>query len=145
MLVLSLFGCGKSRPVENIVSFDFGYSTGNYMNASVCCTLKLENGVYTATLKRSGVAEKDADVFTVGDSFVNELTEIINRYSVGRWDGFSKSDRRVLDGNSFHLYLRTEDDRSVSAHGYMKWPKNYSSVKGEILSLFDSLCAEEQK
>ena len=56
---------------------------------------------------------------------------------ISSWNGFSKSDHNVLDGNSFSLYLRMKDDNTVEASGYMRWPKNYEEVKGELISLFD--------
>ena len=50
-----------------------------------------------------------------------------------------KYDKDVLDGSSFNLYVKTDNDLSVEASGYMKWPKNYREVRGELESFFKSL------
>ena len=87
--------------------------------------------------KDEGITEEEAPVYEVDNEDVKRLESILNKYNVGSWNGFSKSDHNVLDGNSFSLYLRTEDDDTVEASGYMKWPKNYEEVKEEIISFFD--------
>ena len=54
-------------------------------------------------------------------------------------NGFNKSDRYVLDGNSFSLSISMNNDEYVSASGYMKWPKNYKEVKEELITFFSTI------
>ena len=139
ILLMSLIGCAKNIEIRDIMSFRFSYSTGYMMNASVAYTLELKDGVYTATVKPNLVPEEEASVFTVDKAFADELEEFLRSEKVSRWNGFNKSDDRVLDGNSFGLSIVTNDREIISAHGYMKYPKNYSAVRSGIESIFGKL------
>ena len=68
--------------------------------------------------------------------FANEVINILNKYNVTSWDGFNKSDRNVLDGDSFSFSLRYDEDKEVDAHGYMRYPNNYRDVKQELIDIF---------
>lgn len=131
----------KSRAFawEDINFFEFEYSTGNMMNASVLFRLRLNEGVYTAQYKKNGVPDDKAESFVVDSEFVNKLTALLKLYRLDKWDGFKKSDKRVLDGYHFHAYIHNTKNQRISASGYMKWPKNYSAVKKALTELYTSL------
>ena len=143
MVALLLGGCGK-KPIESIRSFDFGYGTGNMMNASVRFEVRYDRkeGTYTAVVKGSGVAEEDADVYPIDESFLNELIVFLNENEIQKWDGFQKSDKHVMDGNGFHLSIWTHEGDTISASGYEKYPKNYNDVKNGIITIFAKLNKE---
>ncbi len=141
MSVLLLSGCGGA-PAKDLKTFHFSFSTGNAMNASVSYDLKYEDGVYTASVKPSGVPEEEASVRTVDEAFVQELEKFLQEYHTERWNGFHKSNKHVLDGNSFSFFYRTKDGKGCEASGYMKWPKNYSEVKNGIGSISGKLLQE---
>ena len=50
-----------------------------------------------------------------------------------------------LDGDSFSFSLYTEDGKSISASGYMSWPKNYGEVEKELTNIFDALYPYKDK
>ena len=134
-----LSGCAKNIEIRDIISFRYSYSTGYMMDASVAYTLELKDGVYTASIKPNLVPEEEASVFTVDKAFAEELEEFLRSEKVSKWNGFNKSDNRVLDGNSFGLSIVTSGREIISAHGYMKYPKNYSAVRSGIESIFGKL------
>ena len=138
-MLMSLFGCAKNTEIRDIVSFSFSYSTGYMMDASVSYRLELKDGVYTAVVKPNLVPEEEASVCTVDKAFVRELEEFLRSENVSKWNGFNKSDDRVLDGNSFGLSIVTGSKEIISAHGYMKYPKNYSAVRSGIERIFGNL------
>ena len=61
----------------------------------------------------------------------------MTKYNVNKWDGFNKSDKNVLDGNSFSFSYSNTDNKSIEAHGYMKWPNNYREFRDEIKALYE--------
>ncbi len=124
---------------EDLSEFKFEYTTGNMSYAEVCFKLMLEDGAYKASYKKSGVPDEKAEVFTVDSDFAVRLGALLNSYGVEKWDGFKKSDKRVLDGRSFHIYIRNLKGQRIGASGYMKWPKNYNEVKKALTELFDSI------
>ena len=60
MTLLTLFGCRRTSVIGHLTSFSFSYSTGNMMDASVCYTLKAEDGTVTITIKPDRVPDEQA-------------------------------------------------------------------------------------
>lgn len=82
VLTLALSGCagfpGFGPQITDIKSFRFSYQVGNYMNGSVAYELKLEeDGSYTARIKPNQVAEEDAEQYTAGKDFADELAAFL--------------------------------------------------------------------
>ncbi len=141
-LCLALSGCaGFGGPeITDIKSFYFSYQVGNYMNGFVSYSLELrEDGTYLAKIKPDAVAEENAKEYAAGKDFADRLAAFLREKKVKRWNGFSKSDRHVLDGNGFSFSLWTTEDKNISAHGYMRWPRGYDEVKAGIEEMFGRL------
>ena len=144
MALLSfLSGCSGNGPlftkrpeITGVSRLSFGYSVGNYMYGSVNYELNEKDGVYTATIKQNEVPEEGALVVEVDADFAERVAALLRENEVGKWNGFSKSDKNVLDGDSFHLYLTTTEGETVSASGYMMWPTHYGKVCGGLDGLF---------
>ena len=128
-----------NKEISNIKYFSYGTTDGMAMYDGVHFSIDYKDGKYMAIIQNNGVSEEDAKVVEISKDKVKELEDILNKYNVGSWDGFKKYDKDVLDGSSFSLSLGCFDGTSVSASGYMKWPKNYGDVRGELESFFVSL------
>lgn len=138
----------RNISIQDITYFSFTYTCGNAINANVEYMLKPEEengkeGKYTVWIKPNGIADEDKKVFTVDGSFVSRLEKFLEDNRVGRWNGFKKVDKNVLDGNQFELNIYLEDGTSVNASGYMRWPKNYAAVKEGVENIFLSLMEEQ--
>lgn len=120
-----------------IKSFHFGSGSWTYMNYD----LKKEDG--KIIFKAEGVGEKPNQVEKeVDEEILNKLEDIINTNKVNKWDGFNKTDKNVMDGESFNLTITYEDGKVVNASGYMIFPKRYNTVSREIDKLFSPLLTE---
>ena len=129
----------KDEPIQSIHHFYFHYSVGYAYLANVNYEINIEDEKYIASIKLVGVEEDDATKVELSDEDLQKFMDILNKYHIGRWDGFQKSDKMVLDGDSFSLGLRTLENREVYASGYESYPKNYGSVKGELDAYFQAL------
>ncbi len=139
VLMISLLGgCRGNVKVSGITSFSYRYTAGNMVNADVYYGLEYRNGTYTATVKPNGTPEEDAESFKVDKMFEENLRAILEKYKVSKWNGFNKTNKMVLDGNSFYLDIYMEEGE-ISAHGYMSWPDGYADFKEEIINLFESI------
>ena len=136
LLLAFLFGREKPVQIGELQSFRYDYNQGYMANSNVWYTLELKDGVYTAGVKPHNVPPEDEKSFTVTEDFARDLEQILVDHEVGAWNGFDKVDKRVLDGNGFSLYITMTDGTSVDAHGYMRWPKNYTDVKAAVEALF---------
>ena len=138
MLLSLLPGCAKKAKIGDITVFRYHFTNGYARYAYTDYELERKDGGYTARRKPSGVPDEKADVFTVDAAFAEKLKAILKEYGVGSWNGFNKSDKHVLDGNSFSLTVYMGEEE-ISAHGYMRWPKNYREFKEAVTALFEGL------
>ena len=141
-IVIVVVKITKPKEIKSISYLRYSYSTGNAMNSSVVYEVKCENECILK-IKPNNVSKIFTKTYTISDDDINKLIEIINTNKVYEWDGYNKSDRLVMDGNSFSFNLKTKEGTEIDAHGYMKWPKNYQKVRGEFNSLFDKYIKED--
>ena len=130
--------------VSKIKSFHLSYSNGYMMNANIIYEFKKEEDKYIANIKPYLVADDDALSIELNIDTIENIVEVLKKYEVSKWDGFNKSDQGVLDGDSFSLYVWFENDKSIHASGYMKWPENYSNVRNEISDIFMEIYNNER-
>ena len=64
------------------------------------------------------------------------LEEIYKSCRLATWDGFSKYNSWVSDGEGFSLSIRFADGASMSAHGTNAFPKGYRDARALIDALF---------
>jgi hypothetical protein len=131
----------KEVVVTNIERLSYSYSQGYAMNAYVRYELECKNKCILK-YKPLYVPEEDYKKVEVNEEVMKKLEAILNKYKIYKWDGFNKTNKNVLDGDDFHFSLSLKDGTSVSASGYMSWPKNYREATGEIISLFNKLFEE---
>ena len=106
------------------------------MNANVEYTFKKGKDGCIVTVKPNRVPEKELYETAVPDSFEAVLVDLLKKYRVGRWNGFNKFEKRIADGRSFTLNAALDNGRSISAHGYMKFPAGYREFRQEADDLF---------
>ena len=78
----------------------------------------------------------------VEDSVLDELSDIVFRHRLDRWNGFDKVDRRVLDGRSFRLYITLQNGKTITADGSNKFPDGYTEAKTELCDIFWKLAEQ---
>lgn len=139
MIVLCVIFNNKKVKVSEIIHLSFSYTQGYSINSNIVYTLEYRNDKYIATVKPYGISNEESREIVVKEDFVKEVEDVLNKYEVASWDGFNKSDKYVLDGDSFSFSTSFKDDKSISAHGYMSWPKNYYNVRNELDELFMNL------
>ena len=150
ILIITLCGCGKKEdPVQlpeeimveeepmDIISFSFTH-TG--MSTEECFSYSAEqtdDGIrlYTEELFSGGLI---VDMI-VDEPVLEKLGEIVGKYRLDLWDGFDKTNKRVMDGNSFTLSVTLTDGKTISAHGSNRFPDGYDEAKQEICALFEDL------
>ena len=142
LLGVVVFSLPKLKPIEDIKDikvFHYGTTDGMAIYDGVHYSIDYEDDKYMATIQKNGQSEEDAKKIEISKEKVEELEEILNKYEVSKWNGFKKSDKDVLDGHSFSLYIRLSDDTSIEASGYMKWPNHYNEVRGSLEEYFENL------
>ena len=124
--------------MTGIKSLNYSYSQGYAMNTYVRYELECKEKC-TLKYKPLYASDEETKVVEVSDDVLKKLEDILNKYEIYKWDGFNKSNKNVLDGNDFHFSVHLKDGTSISASGYMSWPKNYREVSSEISNLFNGL------
>ncbi|MBP5684391.1 MAG: hypothetical protein J6X02_03955 [Bacilli bacterium] len=127
--------------IQDIKSLSFNYSNGYMMYAYTRYELNCDKSC-TLRIKPNGIPDEDMKEYEVDNKTIVELCDLLNKYDISKWNGFDESDQNVLDGDSFSFSLNLHNGKSISASGYMRWPKNYSDVKNGIMKLFDAYIKE---
>ncbi len=109
-------------PVRAISCLDV-YRNGEIYYDSYRITME-EDGYYVS------VSEADAEPFSA--EAAEALMDVIDRYDVAGWDGFSESTPFVLDGEGFRLDLQLTDGTRVHAAGDNAFPEHYFDAMGEM-------------
>lgn len=117
---------------------EFSYTNGYGMNQDVHYLIDCEN---KCNIKIKEYEKDEDDVITIylSDKDMDKIETMLNRYHILSWKGFSKSDKNVLDGDSFSFRLRYNDDEKLSASGYMMYPKYYREFKEAFEDYVSSL------
>ena len=126
----------KEIKIKDIQHLTFSYSVGYAMNANYLYDILCDE-ICNVKIKPNGIAEDDAYKFTISSKIMDEVYDLLIKYQVGKWNGFHKVDKHVLDGNSFSLSIKMKNGDILSASGYMKYPKNYKNVKEGFLKIFE--------
>ena len=140
--VIILTGCkSKKNDYGDIIdlSFSYGSYNGGYYNYSI----SESNGVIYYRANGSNGVQLDV-IKEIDFSYLDKIKKIVNEYNVDEWDGYNERDDSVSDGSSFSLNIQYMD-KTISASGYMKYPKNYNKVKEKLLKLFDEINMIEVK
>ena len=139
--ILILLLCNKKEKKENIediVSFSFFYTKGYAINSDVRYELDCKDKCI-AIIKQYGKSEEESVEVEIDSDILNKIIDVLNKYDVIKWDGFHKNDKGVLDGDSFSLHFTYNQEKKVSASGYMMWPENYSEVRNELDNIFKEI------
>ena len=132
-IVLSIFL--QSMPVfydgegvYQINKLEYSYTNGYEVNSDVSYKIDCEDKCILI-IKEYGKDEKDVITKKLTNKDMDKFEDMLNKYHILSWKGFNKSDKNVLDGNSFSFRLRYNDDEKLSASGYMMYPNHYRVFK----------------
>ena len=128
-----------NKQIKDITRMELRYTYGNNRGAYVQYILMKGEDGYGVSVKVRNMPEEDRTEFEVSREDVLRIEELLNKYKAGRWDGFSKSNKHVLDGNSFEFSVKTSSGVKVSARGYMSYPANYKAVRDGLDAIFTDM------
>lgn len=126
----------KPKPITSIKILHFSYNKGNMINSNVSYALDCKDGICKATIKPYDIPDEEQKVIEVDKKVVEKIEKILKQYNVERWNNFNKNNKYVLDGNGFSMYIKTDEDKTIEASGYMMWPKNYNEVRDSLDNIF---------
>lgn len=124
--------CERGKWLPPLLSLEF--MRGGY-NAPVtfCLTRYGDSGEIAAQIEGTGVNFDGI----VGEDIWEKAEEIVRKYDLASWDGFSGYEPEILDGEGFALYLVFEDGFSCSASGDNCFPADYFVVSSEMDGLME--------
>ena len=129
----------KTKELESIKVMHFSYSSGYSAYSYTRYEIQKKDDGYYLDIKPYGVPEEEIQTVKVEKRTIKKILKVLNEYKVIKWDGFNKSNKYVLDGDSFPFNLITEDGINISASGYMRWPENYKEVRSELYEILNPL------
>ena len=135
-IILVVFNLFKNKEITGIKKFSYTSSGGMAYNGNSKYEIICDNECI-ANIKMPYEIEKKN--ITINPDVVDKLLNIFNKYKVYNWNGFDKTDKNVLDGSSFSISIIDDNDYSIDAHGYMKYPRNYREVIDNIKNILDPI------
>ena len=129
MFLKNLFQRVSNSQMQELCYLTFYYSTGTALNASVNYVLKCGEGKPSVIIIPDGVSEEQALMTGVEDAFAERILGLLHTYRVGSWNGFDRTDKRILDGSSFTLNAGFQSGKSIHAHDYMRFPPRYREFR----------------
>lgn len=136
LFLFVIFKQKKKEDIKDIKSIEFRYTNGYMINSDTYYKLECNDNC-VLQIKRYGSSNKEE--YNVDNCVLKDIEKILNKYNVSSWDGFNKSDKNVLDGDSFSMNITYDNNKSIYSSGYMMYPNNYKYVKEELETLFNSL------
>ena len=116
-------------------SYEFGGYTGGYWNYRV---FEHEGNIYFEGLGSNGVMLNVKG--EAPENSLHEIMEIIETYSIRRWNGFHESDIDIDDGYSFKISAVYEND-TLNAYGHMLFPEGYDEGHQALAGYLDNLAS----
>ena len=129
----------KAKPINGLTCMHFTYTTGYHMYAYTIYDIEYKDGKYIASIKPTDIPDEEKKEVELSNDVVANIEKKLTEYNVSKWDGFNENDKYVLDGDSFSFSLKYENEVSISAHGYMRWPDNYRDVRNYLDDVLGSL------
>ena len=75
----------------------------------------------------------------INKNILDNIKTIISDYEVFKWNGFDKSDDRIMDRDDFNLNVTHEDGTIIKANGYMKYPDGYDYSSKFLIDYLESI------
>lgn len=132
----------KDDKEVSLKSLSFSSGSGMFKDSIEKFNMECKNNKCNATIKPKNLSDKEEKKIEVDKKTKEKLESIITKYNIKEWDGYNKSDSRIMDGYSFNLNIQLEDSTKITAYGYMKYPKNYVEFRDEIEKIFNKLYEE---
>ena len=132
----------KDNKEISLKSLNFSSGSGMFKDSIEKFNIECKNNKCNATIKPKNLSDKEEKKIEVDKKTKEKLERIITKYNIKEWDGYNKSDSRIMDGYSFNLNIQLEDSTKITAYGYMKYPKNYVEFRDEIEKIFNKLYEE---
>ena len=139
-------GCGTNTPDNNILdggnkmaekkeirSFSYSHNGSISYDGYNYTFYQDENGVHLTAELNCGWEKLDVDL---EDGIMEQLETIVFEHQMYQWDGFSKTDTNVMDGEGFSLDITFMDGTTVSAHGSNAFPSGYGAAEDAFNGLF---------
>lgn len=124
----------KAADVEMIESFFYSCS-GESIDAIRSYEIRKTDRGYLADI--SLFAGRKRIILSMTEEEVTALAESLG--DLYAWDGFSKDNPNMLDGESFHMSIAYADGSTVAAWGNNAFPEGYYDIKLAIHAFFQGL------
>ena len=120
---------------SGIVSFRYSYD-GSIGGNNYAYEVKLEDGKVLFTYESMEHWDYGEMTCEVPADVLAGLEAIYREFRLATWDGYSKYNSWVSDGEGFSVSIGFADGASMSAHGTNAFPKGYRDVRARFDALF---------
>jgi len=126
-------GLGKDAVINEsaIVEFNYYYN-GSIGGDNYKYDIKNHDGQLSLTYECMLYSDYGEMMMTVDDKLMSSLKELYLKYEIATWEGFSKYNPDVCDGDGFDMEITFADGKSLSCSGSNAYPDNYWYFKDDL-------------
>ena len=136
-------GIGEAAVDNTSGIVGFSYSYGNSIGGdSYSYDVKVKDGIVTLAYESMEYYDYGEMTCELPAEFPVQLEGLYTTYRLAEWDGFSKYDTWVMDGDGFSLHISFADKAYMSASGSNVYPKGYGAAAQAIDALFAPYTAQ---
>lgn len=152
IVIFSCFGCFRDKGDSFGIKGRDGIgdkgkpNSGKLVEFSYSYIGSIGGGSYTYEIRDNkfsyelmGHDEYEGMTVTADEGLLDKIKDLYIEAESYKWNGYSKSATKVLDGNGFSVYFRFEDGQTCSASGSNCTPKNYSQFSAGMEELLKPL------
>lgn len=134
ILGLRIFG-SRPRPSGSVVSFAYSHR-GSSVDSIYSYTVREDEETGEMIVLYDLNCGSETCALPAGEEMMRELNALADAHTLWRWNGFDRTDSRVMDGSGFGLSIRYEDGTEISASGSNSFPEGYGEAARAIDALF---------
>lgn len=136
-----------SQPAEKgqLKSFSF-YTNG--MSMWHCSSFEVTRnnaGIPYLHAKYSGPNKQVDTVLRADEDLMKGFQALVQKHHLTDWDGYTHSDRNILDASGFGLSVNYADGASISASGYAGAPDGYRAFRDDFFKFRDAMVEKYSK
>lgn len=139
-----IFNNFKKVDISSFKNLEYSYYDGWHKYGSVSYKVKCNRECYLE-INPYGLPDSIIMKSKIADSQIQAISEVLQKYQVEKWNNFDKSNNNVLDGSSFSFKLVTNDNKKISASGYMEYPNNFKKAIKELETIFEQIAETNHK
>ena len=119
----------------------FEYSFGSYDEGYKGYKIYSENDTTYFYKSGTDIEEMEGDI-EIDNSVLTDISNLVKENNLNEWNGFNKRHPEILNGYSFGITTKYNDEKELKVYGYEEYPINYQDIHKKIVDYLENVKIE---